>query len=120
MKEEFTISEIIVIANNIISAGNRAFVSPYHLSAVDSVINEHYEVKENNWFDDEKIVKKLAKAYDSIRGNFLPQNYKGDVPYAWAAYYISNNSFKAQDLISNILLGLTDYPKVIKIIEGTL
>lgn len=110
-----TFFEILKISNNIISAGNRAFVSPFMINAVDHIINRKF--KSNCWYDDSLVLDILAEAYHRIRQRYEPGNYTGDVCYAWLAFYVPNNSYKAQHLIQRIIANMQSFPKKIKLLD---
>ena len=110
-----SVEKVLHIAESLITAGQRAFVSPELLKAIDGVLNERYGVAD--WKHDSKTLDLLAKAYYRIRQNFAPDNYEGDVPYLWAAYYVPQNTYKAQYITLQVLRNLETIPEKLHIVD---
>ena len=102
-------AQVLQAADRFVTAGDRAFVAPELLAAVDRVVNSRYGVPD--WKADSALVDRLARAYDTIRHRFTPERYSGDVPYMWAAYYLAQNTCKAQVVLSHTLQCMRQIPR---------
>lgn len=107
--------QILEIADSIVTAGNRAFVAPELITAVDTVLNSHYSVE--NWKKNKDVIRRLAIAYDKIRRRYDPERYTDDIPYMWAAYYMAPNTYKAQDVLSRTLRCMNSIPREMYVID---
>jgi len=73
------LKQILDLADNIVTAGNRAFISPELIKAVDVVLNQKYGTE--SWYKDNRVLTRLASAYIKIRNNYHGEEYRDDIPY---------------------------------------
>jgi SAM-dependent methyltransferase len=101
---------IIQAAQNIISPGSRATISPIVSETVNELLAEKYG---NDWKNGKDV---FLNAYAELRSKFELTTYKNDIPYFYALYYLSLNIPKLQIVLLE-LLKKTIIKKDLKILD---
>lgn len=101
---------IIQTAQNIISPGSRATISPIVSETVNELLVEKYG---KDWKNKEDL---FLNAYAELRGKFELSTYKSNIPYFYALYYLSLNIPKLQIVLLE-LLKKTALKKDLKILD---
>lgn len=102
---------MVTLANNLITPGNRCTISKILQDAIHSLLSNKYSSLARR--EKEEL---FFQVYEKLRRNFALDQYKGDVPYFYASYYLPLNVPKIQ-LCFLDLLKRTHLKKDVKILD---